>query len=331
MSLNRRDFIKKSAVGAGVLYTGVQIPLLSSCITQKQSDGMEKTPLKLSFQENTVEGDSLKAKFDMMEELGIEGFEPSGIGLKERVSEIKNALNGRNIKVSAICAGFKGFQLSADEAVFEEFMTSFKDIIVAAGELGATGVIMVPAFNHQQPCRPHTIETRKWLVENLNELGEFAVKNNTSVILEPLNRREAFFLRQIADAASICRDVNSNGVTCMGDFWHMTFEETDDYGAFFSGGDYLSHVHIASRKRRSMPGEDGESDNYISGFKALKHINYQGFVSFECNSQGNRSETVPAAVNLLREQWRKAKGEGRKVKGERRRTKGEGRKVKGEG
>ena len=36
-------------------------------------------------------------------------------------------------------------------------------------------------------------------------------------------------------------------------------------GAFISGGEYLQHVHVASRKRRSMPGEDGDADNYING------------------------------------------------------------------
>jgi len=303
MNCNRRDFFKKGIVGTGAIVVSSQIPFLSSCTSTKSADDKVNVPLRLSFQESTVDGDSLNAKFDRMEELGIVGFEPWGSGLHNRITEIQDALKGRNIKVSAICAGFKGFLLSTDNAVYEQFITTYKEIIVAAGELGSVGVIMVPAFNSQQPCRPHTLETREWLVEQLQELGDFALQNNTSVILEPLNSREAFFLRQIADAASICRDVNSKGVTCMGDFWHGTFEETSDYGAFFSAGNYLSHVHIASRKRRSMPGEDGDADNYIEGFKALKQINYQGYVSFECGSQGNRSETVPAAVKLLREQW----------------------------
>ena len=31
----------------------------------------------------------------------------------------------------------------------------------------------------------------------------------------------------------------------MGDFYHMTFEETSDMGAFISGGKYVQHVHFA--------------------------------------------------------------------------------------
>ena len=113
-------------------------------------------------------------------------------------------------------------------------------------------------------------------------------------------------MRQVADAASVCRDINNPGVTCLGDFWHMTFEETSDMAAFISAGKYLSHVHMASRKRRSMPGEDGEADNYIDGFKGLKLIGYDKYVSFECGCQGDREIVVPEALALLRKQWKMA-------------------------
>ena len=78
---------------------------------------------------------------------------------------------------------------------------------------------------------PHTPQTRDYLVEQLRKLGDYAREQGTTVILEPLNRKEAHYLRQVADAASICRDTGSRGVCCMCDFWHMTAEETSDYGA----------------------------------------------------------------------------------------------------
>ena len=93
----------------------------------------------------------------------------------------------------------------------------------------------------------------------------------------------------------------------MGDFWHMTWEETSDMGAFISAGKYLQHVHVASRKRRSMPGEDGDADNYIDGFKGLKAIGYNKYVSFECGCQGSdRAAAITTAVDLLRKQWEEA-------------------------
>ena len=92
----------------------------------------------------------------------------------------------------------------------------------------------------------------------------------------------------------------------MGDFWHMQ-EETSDYAAFLAAGkEYLQHVHVASRGRRLMPGEDGELDNYVEGFRALKQLDYPYYVSFECGTKGDRVQTITKAVELLRAQWEQA-------------------------
>ena len=286
---------------AGVAIASSPIAALTSCTPKKEA--CCNTQLKISFQEGTAPRESLNEKFDYMESLGVVGFEPGGRGLAGRVNEIQQALNGRNIKVSAICAGFGGFILAEDPAVKAEFDSTMREIIAAAGELGSTGVIMVPAFNGQTPCKPHTRETREYLCEQMHELGEFALKHNTTVILEPLNRNEAHYLRQGADAAAICRDSKSAGVKCMGDFWHMS-EETSDYAALLAAGpEYLQHVHIASRGNRKMPGENGEVDNYVDGFRALKQMGYDKYVSFECGCNGDKEILVPAAVELLRSQW----------------------------
>jgi sugar phosphate isomerase/epimerase len=299
--MDRKEFLQKSLLGAAaVAVASSPLELMASCAPAK------KPELRLSFQEGIAPGKSLNEKFDYMERLGIVGFEPGGRNLANRINEIQSALKGRNIKVSAICAGFKGFILAEDPAVKAEFDSTMREIIAAAGELGSTGVIMVPAFNSQKPCMPHTLETREYLCEQMHELGEYALKHNTTVILEPLNRRECHYMRQVADAAAIARDSKSEGVKCMGDFWHMQ-EETSDYAALWAAGPkYLQHVHVASRGNRIMPGEDGELDVYTDGMRALKEMNYPYYVSFECGTKGDRAQTVTAAVNLLRAQWEQA-------------------------
>ena len=302
--MDRRSFLGSAAAGiAGAAVLSTPAGLLTSCAS---GTGTKKSPeLRLSFQEGTAPGESLNEKFDYMEKLGIVGFEPHGKQLLKRAEEFRQALSGRNIKVSAICAGFDGFILAEDPAVKASFDSSMRELIAAAGEIGSTGVIMVPAFNGQNPCMPHTLETRAYLCEQLHELGEYALKHNTTVILEPLNRKEAFYLRLVSDAAAICRDADSEGVRCMGDFWHMQ-EETSDYAAFISAGKYLQHVHVASRGQRRMPGEDGQLDNYIDGMRALKELDYQNYISFECGTAADRNVVVPAAVELLRSQWEQA-------------------------
>jgi sugar phosphate isomerase/epimerase len=308
MGNNRRDFLKASLSGIALAAVAGRPALMraSETATSGADVSAGKLPLKLSFQEGTAPGKSLAEKFDYMEKWGIVGFEPGGKGLSARVTDIQKELKGRNIQVSAICAGFDGFILSTQPEIRQKCINTMKEIIEAAGSLGSTGVIIVPAFNGQVPAMPHTMETRNFLCEQFTELGNYAAKNNTTVIFEPLNRKEAFYLRQVGDAASLCRDINNPGVRCMGDFWHMTFEENSDEGACLSAGKYLQHVHVASRKRRSMPGEDGDADNYVEGFKALKMLNYRHYVSFECGCQGDRETVLPAAVKLLRKQWDQA-------------------------
>lgn len=315
MALNRRNFLKVGLSGAAMAVGGTTLasctgkPASTEAAPAAQFAGIpyQSAQLNLSLQEGVAPGDSLNEKLDFMEKNGVVGLEPGGGDLAKRVNELKQALNGRNIKISAICAGFKGFILSTDPKVRQECMDTMKEILAAAGGLGSVGVIIVPAFNGQKPCMPHTQETRDFLCEQFNELGNFAHEHGTTVIFEPLNRKEAFYLRQVADAASLCRDINNPGVRCMGDFWHMSWEETSDMGAFISAGEYLQHVHVASLKRRSMPGEDGEADNYVEGFKGLKAIGYNKYVSFECGCQSeDKAAAVVNALNLLRKQWEEA-------------------------
>jgi sugar phosphate isomerase/epimerase len=303
MTINRRSFLGTAVSGAALTATGgIFSSFTSESSTEKRKS--DSPILKISCQEGVAPGSSLTEKLDFMESLGIVGVEFWGGGLEKRITEIKEALQNRNLKVSAICAGFQGWLIAADPIIQKQCMDSLKVIIAAAGELGSTGVIFVPAFNNQISLPDK--QARELLVGQMKELGDFAYKNNTRILLEPLNREECYFCRQVADGAAIVRDVNSAGAAVMGDFWHMTWEETNDRAAFLSAGDYLHHVHIASRKRRKMPGEDGEADNYINGFRGLKEINYQDYVSFECGSVGDSKITLPAAVKLMNEQWKKA-------------------------
>jgi sugar phosphate isomerase/epimerase len=309
--MNRRDFLKNTMVGAaGAAIVSSPLATLSSCAPKQKE--CEKGcchgtgQLNISFQDDIPGRKDINDILDYMENLGVTGFEPWGGDVITRGNEFQQALKGRNIRVSAVCAGFDGFILAEDHKTKAAFDSSIREIIAASGELGSTGVIMVPAFNNQTPCMPHTRETREYLCEQLHELGEYALKYNTTVILEPLNREEAHYLRQVPDAAAICRDSKSAGVKCMGDFWHMK-EETSDFAAFLAAGtEYLQHVHIASKGNRQMPGECGDVDNYVDGFRALKLMGYDKYISFECGCGGDRDILVPAAVKLIREQWEKA-------------------------
>lgn len=297
MKTSRRQFFALSAVTT----VATALPRAARAFTLE--DPPQKARLRLSCQEGVAPGKTLAEKLDFFEQHGFEGLEPWGGGLAKRVEEFQKALAGRKIKISAICAGFDGVLISESEEIRKKTISSIKEVLTAAGAVGSVGMIIAPAFHNQNKLGHQ--ESRELLVKLLADLGEHAHQAGTRILLEPLNRKECHFLRQVADAAAICRDANNPGVGVMGDFWHMTWEETSDFAAFVAAGKYLQHVHLASRKTRNVPGED-EGDNYVDGLRGLKLIGYQNFVSLECGCKGNREKAVAAAAQLLREQWTKA-------------------------
>ncbi len=299
--MDRREFLKSSVVAAGAVAGMSALSRRADAQDAPASAGKKQAVLKLSSQESRVPGKSLREKVEKLQSWGAVGVEITGASkVPDRVAEIKAAIKGTNVVVSAVCAGY--FQLiDPDESKRKAGAQRLKDLCGPAGEIGSTGIIIVPAFNNH-PQLPHR-ESRKVLVDLLPEIGEVAVKAGTRLMMEPLNRREAYFLRQLADAASICRDANHPGVAMMGDFYHMYKEETSDCGAFLSAGKYLHHVHLASRIRK-LPGQDERS--FVDGFRGLKMIGFQDFCSLECGVKGKADVEIPKSFRLLEKQWKEA-------------------------
>jgi sugar phosphate isomerase/epimerase len=297
MDVTRRGFLVNSAVAAA----GAAI--LSNTAAAEQPKAKPQAKLKLSCQVWIVPGKNLQEKLANMEKWGFDGVELGGdvVG-NEKMFE--DAIKNTKLKVSAIC----GAAGCADGCLVSDVvdkrapaLDAIKRALTSAGALGSTGVIYVPAFNDQTKLGNR--EIRKILLDFLPAIGEHAVKAGTRLVMEPLNRNEAFFLRQVADAASIARDCKSPGIGVMGDFYHMFIEETSDLGAFISGGSYVHHVHLASRTR-VLPGQDERQ--FVDGFRGLKSIGYHDYCSFECSVRGNALEEIPKSMAFLRDQWAKA-------------------------
>ena len=96
MALNRRNFLRATLAGAAVAAgssafaaCGGKAASTEGCPAEKGSCPNSKAELKISFQEGIAPGANLNEKFDLMEKLGVVGFEPGGRGLKDRVKEIK--------------------------------------------------------------------------------------------------------------------------------------------------------------------------------------------------------------------------------------------------
>ena len=306
MSITRRRFL---LAGAGAAAGAAVLPNSAAAEERKAKPELtyaiaERPCLKLSSQLGVIPGKDLAEKLAAMEKWGFDAVELPGDAVGNE-KKYEDAMKNTKLKISALCGAdgcANGDLVSDVVAKRAPAFEAIKRALTSAGALGCTGVIFVPAFNGQTKLGNQ--EIRKILLDKLPALGEHAQKAGTRLLMEPLNRKEAFFLRQVADAASIARDCHSPGIGVMGDFYHMFFEETSDLGAFISGGSYVHHVHLASSYDRVLPGQDERQ--FVDGFRGLKWIGYQDYCSFECGVRGNAQEEIPKSMAFLRDQWAKA-------------------------
>lgn len=312
--MERRSFLKSSAV-AGVT------TLCAAGAAYATDSGMPKlkapdkpAQLNLCLQWGAIPGGEMKQKLDFLGENGFKAVEiPSGNWPIDNCDALLAAMKGRDLFIATACgpSDFSYAEAEKREAEVQKFLP----IVEALGKMKAVGLIICPARGN--PGMGFK-ELREDFVTNTGKrVAEHAHKHGTSIVLEPLRRNETPFLRQVADGAAMARDIGP-GCTVMGDFWHMGLEETSFMGAFISGGDLLTHVHIAGLKQRIIPGVYPEADNYVDGFRGLKLIGYRGAVSFEGGWPRNpadpkqglpeeeRIRLIRNMVRLLQEQWEMA-------------------------
>lgn len=309
--MKRREFLAAGAAAAALAMTNIEVKaeVTDSTYDGKSANKQQSARLCLGSQLGIIPGGSRKEKLEKMKAWGIEAAELGGeVANLDEAARIKQDLADAGLIASAICWGsHNGDLMSFDKERKQKGTDDLKKVIEGAGIVGSTGVIYVPAFNGQSPLTNQ--EMRKMLLDDFPALADFAAECGTTIIFEPLNRGEAYFLRQVADGAAIARDINELsskkcGMAVMGDFYHMSIEETDMMGAFISGGKLLKHVHLAggvSDPRRTIPGQN--KSRFVEGFRGLKYIGYTGPCSFECGVRGDREVEIPKALAFLKKEY----------------------------
>ncbi len=298
--MNRRTFLKNTLIGSGAL-------ALPGFIPSVRAAGSDRKPaeLKLCSQEGRIPGGSLKEKVANLQKYGCAGIEFGG-NPANRVAEIKSTLKGTGLKVAALCWGSqKGDLVSLDLEKRKGGIEALKSALNTAAELESNGVIYVPCFHKQSELKPAELD--KILAEIFPAIGDYAKKVGSRVLIEPLNKKETFYINRLEQAATICNQLNNEGICMMGDFYHMSLEEADQTQAFVTAGKWLHHVHLATRDHRILPAQEPHS--YVEGFKGLKLIGYQDFCSLECGCKKGTDPLVevPKAFDYLRKQWDEAK------------------------
>ncbi len=325
--MNRREFLIGGAVVAGTALANAACCRVKSkdaaCAGAQPGLKMPKEPAKfnLCLQWGAIPvADDFNAKLDYLEANGYSAVEiptgKRGEWVLEKGEAFHKAMQNRKLFCATAC-GPSRFDY-ADKAKNEAEVAKFMPVLEILGAIKSVGLILCPARKKPEVGLK---ELREDFVTNTGKrLAEKAAACGTKIVLEPLQRKETPFLRQVADGAKMAQEMGP-GATVMGDFWHMSKEEPNFFGPFMSAGALLSHVHIASLGTRKIPGSDGALDNYVEGFTALKLLGYQGAVSMEAgwvpkgkDAKGKpilpglaeRHQILTRMCAMLREQWARA-------------------------
>lgn len=261
-------------------------------------------PLRLAVQNALLPGDAPGAWFEHAAEFGFDGVELNhhdAYDVRAEVDAIANASESSGAKVAAICTTGRQDPIVREQEQRNDRVREIVELVDAASSLGAAGVISVPirpAADFDDAQLPElAIDIYQRIASNLGD-------GDAAIFLEPLNRYEARFLNRVGQAVVLVRMVDHPRVRALADLFHMNIEEVSLSAPIEEAGSYLGHVHIADNTR-DEPGA-GMLDTGPT-FRALKSIDYDGWISLECRGLSDTPEVaLPASVGFLRAAWEDA-------------------------
>jgi sugar phosphate isomerase/epimerase len=133
-------------------------------------------------------------------------------------------------------------------------------------------------------------------MEQITETGRIlshaAAKNDITVALEPLNRKECNTINTVTEAVSIAKKINHPNFKVTADLYHMLTEDEPPEAIYNSEG-WIAHTHIATKNGRLYP-QTADGDVFAPYFKALREIGYTGRMSIEAGENGSLHDSFAA-------------------------------------
>jgi D-psicose/D-tagatose/L-ribulose 3-epimerase len=173
-------------------------------------------------------------------------------------------------------------QISSDPLIRKSTLERNKKALDCAKVLGST--LMTGPFHSALGTFTRTqvtTEEKKWAVENLRELAEYAQSLDIILGLEYLNRFESYLVSCLDELIDLVNEINHPACKIMFDTFHANIEEKSLSNAIEKLGDKLVHIQLSENDRATLG--QGHID-FPSILNALDKINYTGMVSVEAFS-----------------------------------------------
>ncbi|MCX7942185.1 MAG: sugar phosphate isomerase/epimerase [Dictyoglomaceae bacterium] len=210
--------------------------------------------------------------------------------------EILRILKEENMIISAIGTGRafteEGLFLSSfDKEIREKAIKRIKEDIDLAGKFNSFVIIGLIRGKPEDKEKALRI-----LKESIIECGEYAKMKGVKILIEPINSSETTILNKFLETYNFIDELGLDNLGILADTYHINKEEKSIYDSFTNYKDKIWYVHV-SDDNRGIPGTGNL--NFSEVFKALKDINYDGYISLECVSNLTIEETGKRNLEFL--------------------------------
>ncbi len=238
-----------------------------------------------------------KCGYDAIELTPPKGRYGMGVSMEEFVKTHKKLTAEYGLQVSCIneCWGEMWDPYSPVYKTLTEPKTAAlaisetrSDIDIAV-ELGAPSVTIAVAI-HAPITAQNVKECTSVAVDALRQMSDYASQKGVRLVFEATNHLEmGKFVNTALNHRRVIELTGKKNIGIQLDMFHANFEELNPYEAIMDAGDLLWHMHF--RDSNSLTPGYGTVD-WKAVLRALKKINYQGFVTIESAPMVPDSDTA---------------------------------------
>jgi hydroxypyruvate isomerase len=161
----------------------------------------------------------------------------------------------------------------------KNFIANFKKTIPMIKKINCNKVICLTGEIEKDKSRK---DQRKRIVENLQEAGKIADREDIYIVLEALNSyvdHKDYFLDSSKLGFDIIKEVNHERIKLLYDIYHMQIMEGNIISNIKKNIDFIGHFHAAG-----VPGRHelftGEI-NYTNVIEEIENLGYEGYFGLE--------------------------------------------------
>ena len=234
--------------------------------------------------------DDPQAVLEAIKSSGYDGADLPGNPERVDVSALRQTVEALGLDVPEVSGawawGYHGPEeprklAGPDEGARERGVAASKQLIDLAVQLGARffPVCAVQSAIPEVPFPKHAQNTlRESFVRSLQELCPYAAERGITLVIEPLNRYEAYagVATTVDETASLIEELGFENLGIQPDVFHMNMAEQSVCAALRTAGKHIKHMHINETNHFSLG--TGHAD-FTAVIRTLKDVNYAGYLS----------------------------------------------------